>query len=466
MSTRSAGTVAAALAEGAALQGEGTFLVVETAPGEQQRISWAEMDARATRTARLLRSLGLQTGDRLNVHATNCAEFYDLWFGAARLGAVIVPSDPLHTPDELAYLLARSRCHLTFTHASLRETTARARLQAHDCRHLFVIGGDGDDAFHTARDAQSDAPWSPEEDGAGPGPHDTLGVLHVTAEAGRHEEVLITHDAYLGAGRSVAARLRMRPDDRQLVVLPLFRGNAQQYASMSALVSGASIALAPGFSATRWPSQARSLGATLAGLLPAPICMLLAREEGGDDDAHRLRAVVATQKVSEEQIASFEKRFHVSLLQLYGMRETVAPVPAPAQARRRKREQRGPARARRPGAAGRPRPEGPPRGTASRLSRPAQLTCRQYSSAGEPSAPEAPGGDAPMACTRPVTVRRAGPPRPTGTGRPPGGRRTAAERARERSVVWSRRRVSGADALSSLCVAGCRRPLIEHAEAE
>lgn len=147
----------------------------------------------------------------------------------------------------------------------------------------------------------------------------------------------------------------MRPDDRQLIVLPLFRGNSQQYASMSALVSGGSIALTPGFTAARWAGQAATLQATLAGLLPAPLCMLLAREESVWDTSHGLRAVIATQKMSEERTTSFEKRFQVSLLQLYGMQETVAPVLASAQARRRKRERGAPTR-RRPG--GRTAPDG------------------------------------------------------------------------------------------------------------
>ncbi|GAA3185870.1 MULTISPECIES: AMP-binding protein [Streptomyces] len=414
MSTRSADTVAAALAQGAARHGAETFLVAETPAGGRLSVSWAEMDARATRTARLLRSLGLRIGDRFNVHTANCPEFYDLWFGAARMGAVLVPSDPLHTPDELGYLLARSRCRVTFVQAPLRDTAVRACVQATDCTHLLVVDGDGNDAFGAARDAQSDAPWDPERDGPGPGPHDLLGVLHAASGPGPAEEVPLSHAAYLGAGRNIAGRLRMGPEDRQLIVLPLFRGNSQQYASMSALVSGGSIALAPGFTAARWAGQATALQATLAGLLPAPLCMLLAREESVWDTAHGLRAVIATQKVSEERTVSFEKRFQVSLLQLYGMQETVAPVLASAQARRRKRERGAPTRRARGGRTG---PEGVRR-SGARLARVHVV-----------GGPAAVGGVPGRSCE----IRSAG---------------------------------FRADLLSSLRAAGCRRPVNERAEAE
>ncbi|MGW1838398.1 AMP-binding protein [Streptomyces sp. NPDC002067] len=441
MSTRTADTVAAALAQGAARHGAEPFLVAETPEGGQQALSWAEMDARATRTARLLRSLGLRTGDRFNAHTGNCPEFYDLWFGAARLGAVLVPSDPLHTPDELGYLLARSRCHVTVAQAALQETAARACLQAPDCRHLLVIGGHGADAFHTARDAQSDAPWDPERDGTGPGPHDLLGVLHAASGPGPAEEVPLSHAAYLGAGRNIAGRLRMRPEDRQLIVLPLFRGNSQQYASMSALVSGGSIALTPGFTAERWAGQAAALRATLAGLLPAPLCMLLAREESVWDTAHGLRAVIATQKVSEERITLFEKRFQVSLLQLYGMQETVAPVLASAQARRRKRERGAPTGRAPGGGAG---PDGRPGNWLGPLAPPPP---RAAPVRGRP-----PGRGEPRS------------PGPKAYGRPPLAR-PEADRVPGRSCEI-RSAEFRADLLSSLRAAGFRRPVNECAEAE
>src|SRR2546422_6466678 len=47
----------------------------------------------------------------------------------------------------------------------------------------------------------------------------------------------------LFAGEVVAQALRMRRDDRWLVALPLFHGNALYYSTMSALVTGASLVL-------------------------------------------------------------------------------------------------------------------------------------------------------------------------------------------------------------------------------
>lgn len=138
--------------------------------------------------------------------------------------------------------------------------------------------------------------------------------------------MLVTHAAYLHVGDVVAGHLRLRPDDRHLVVLPLFHGNAQYYSSCSALVTGASIALAPTFTASRWSQQAATMGATVASLFAAPIRMILAQQPTADGRAHRLRVAMFAQNVTDEQLEQFETRFGVPLIQLYGMTETVVPV--------------------------------------------------------------------------------------------------------------------------------------------
>jgi len=93
--------------------------------------------------------------------------------------------------------------------------------------------------------------------------------------------VLITHAACLRAGDVVAGYLRLRPDGRQLVVLPLFHGNGRFYSTMSALVTGASIGLAPRFSASRWSERAAVMEATVASLFAAPVRMYFEGRWGG-----------------------------------------------------------------------------------------------------------------------------------------------------------------------------------------
>ncbi|WP_281173966.1 AMP-binding protein [Mycobacterium genavense] len=123
----------------------------------------------------------------------------------------------------------------------------------------------------------------------------------------------------------MAGQLRMRADDRWLVVLPLFHANAQYYCVMSALVTVVSVAVTARFSASRWGAQVRSLGATLASLFAAPIRMVLAAPEFREDADNSLRATVFAQNITQAQLTQFQNRFDCPLLQLYGMTEAIAP---------------------------------------------------------------------------------------------------------------------------------------------
>ena len=59
--------------------------------------------------------------------------------------------------------------------------------------------------------------------------------------------VVVTQANYAFAGEIMAAAADLGPDDRQLVVLPLFHANAQYYSFASAIAVGASVALMSGF---------------------------------------------------------------------------------------------------------------------------------------------------------------------------------------------------------------------------
>jgi carnitine-CoA ligase len=306
--------VASVLRASAARHPDRPFLVYERAPGQAEQTSWAELGARADRTAGALHRLGVRPGDRVSVHLGNVPEFYDLWFGAALLGAAIVPSHPLSTAGELGYLIGHAGCRLAVTQPDLLPVMRQAAAQA----GARVISIDQDWVRPGDR-----APETPQA--GGPRPQDVLGVLYTSGTTSRPKGVLVTHAAYLHAGDVVAGHLRLRPEDRNLVVLPLFHGNAQYCSTMSSFVTGASVALTPKFSASRWSGQAAALGATVASLFAAPIRMILAQAPSPHDAAHRLRVTMFAQNVTEAQLAEFERRFRVPLIQLYGMTETVAP---------------------------------------------------------------------------------------------------------------------------------------------
>jgi crotonobetaine/carnitine-CoA ligase len=319
-------TVASVWAFHVAQTPDAPFLVFEQAPDDIRTLTYRQMDARAERAAQVLRANGVDIGDRFLIHLANCIEFYDLWLAAAKAGAVMVPTNPLSTADELAYLFEHSGVRFAVTSPDLADVIRTAQKQlpdAGDATRVLITGG-GAPPGECYEAALAGAPDAPVE-----GPQDPLavvGVLYTSGTTSRPKGVLVTNANYLYAGRYTAEYLRLRPEDRQLVVLPLFHGNAQYYSTMSALVTGASVALAPRFTASRWSEQATKLCATAASLFAAPLRMILCARPSEYDRAHQVRVALFAQNVTDEQSAEFERRFGLRLTQLWGMTETIVPT--------------------------------------------------------------------------------------------------------------------------------------------
>lgn len=313
-------TPAALLARWAADPGR-VLAVVEDDRGSAATVTYAGELDRARAAAGALAGLGVQAGDRIHLHTPNCREFLDAWFATSMLGAVLVPTGPQSTADELSYVLAQVSPAVSLSAPQLAGNVEQAALLAGRQPRILSLSGDGPCALPAlAAQATPAAVPAGEQDATA-----TAAILYTSGTTSRPKGVLVTSANYHAVGTAVARHLAITQDDRWLIALPLFHANAQYYCTMSALVTGASIVLAPRFSASRWARQAADHGATLGSLFAAPVRMLLAQEPSEAEQRCRLRAVLFAQNLTDEQAGSFERRYGTRLLQLYGMTETVLP---------------------------------------------------------------------------------------------------------------------------------------------
>jgi carnitine-CoA ligase len=300
------------------------FIVTETAAGVSRPVTFAGLDARAARLARFLGSRGIGHGSRVHVHLPNCIEFAEFLFAAAQLGAVLVPTSPDSTPDDLAYVLSHSGATVSVTEPALLPGVLEARDLAPELGEVLLVRSGqalpGSLLLESALAAEAGEPLT-----AQASPDDTAVILYTSGTTGWPKGVEISHASLLFAGEVVAQSLRIRPDDRWLVALPLFHGNALFYSTMSALVTGGSLALMEACEPERFAGQVARHHATLASLFATHVRMVLSQPPGGAEADGALRATVYAQNLAERQVTEFESRFRCPLIQLYGMTETVAP---------------------------------------------------------------------------------------------------------------------------------------------
>ncbi|MFQ6021898.1 MAG: class I adenylate-forming enzyme family protein [Acidiferrobacterales bacterium] len=302
---------------------ERPFVIFDDLAGTVTRLSYAEFDQQVNRAANMLVALGVGHGDKLNLHLPNCLEFLLLWFGAAKIGAVIMPTNILSPAAELEYLVNHSESRLIFTDPDRLDVVETMRRSCPGVEAVIVCGESA------KRDYRSFDVLLAEQNALAPeaqiDPLDEAGILYTSGTTARPKGVMVTHANYIYAGETVAKAIRLGPEDRHFVVLPLFHGNAQYYSTMSTLVTGASMALTARFSASRYFERCIAHQCTVASLFAAPIRMLLAQEQNDEHRNNRLRIVIFAQNVTEAQLTEWHERFGAPLLQLWGMTETMGP---------------------------------------------------------------------------------------------------------------------------------------------
>jgi crotonobetaine/carnitine-CoA ligase len=319
------------VADRAAQFADKKFLLFERQPAKtgsvdsfRQSLTYRELDERINRACHFLATQGLRQGDVFNLHLPNCPAFVVLWFAAARLGAVMMPTNVLASADEMTYLLGHSNSKIAFTTAAQLPTLEQCRKQLKELRKIVLCDpytAEPDaDSFEARLPQQADAHWRcPARDS------DMAAIMYTSGTTSKPKGVMVTHANYLAAGRTVADAIELGEKDRQYVVLPLFHGNAQYYSTMSALLRGASIALMDRFSASRYFDKCIEYRATVASLFAAPMRMLLAQPRNPLHRDNRLRVVLFAQSLTATQLDDWRERFDAPLCQLWGMTETMGP---------------------------------------------------------------------------------------------------------------------------------------------
>src|SRR5713101_311311 len=88
----------------------------------EREITYRELDETANRFANGLRALGLDKGKKIGVLMQNCPDYLYLLFGAAKIGAVIVPINTAYKGGLLTYIINNSDAEVLVVDEQYLET--------------------------------------------------------------------------------------------------------------------------------------------------------------------------------------------------------------------------------------------------------------------------------------------------------------------------------------------------------
>jgi fatty-acyl-CoA synthase len=197
-------------------------------------LSYAGLDRRAARAASLMNARGIAAGDRVAILCRNRIEFFEILFGCAKLGAILVPLNWRMPPAELDQLIADAEPSLLFV--GREDEDAADRL----ARKLPGIALDRD---YERLIAEAPADSRPARRQRG----DIWYLLYTSGTTGHPKGVIYTFGMALANYVNIGSAIGLSAADTTANFLPLFHTAGINLHSLPTLIAGGRVIVVPGF---------------------------------------------------------------------------------------------------------------------------------------------------------------------------------------------------------------------------
>ncbi len=275
-------------------------------------LTFAQLDRRSDALAAAFAARAVQPGDRVGLLCPNGTDFVVAYLGILKAGATVVPLNLLLNPRELAFILVDCGACALLHHPAF-DTAAAQAAEGLDLRVRLRIGTAAADAL-TLTDLI-------EEGGEAPiltlDPQEAVAaILYTSGTTGRPKGAMLTHSNLVANVESVAEALRFTPEDRVLVVLPMFHAFAATVGMLTPLLQGAALVPVPRFEPKLVSQAIADHGVTLFLGVPSMYGVLLRLDQSTVDQWASIRLCVSGGAAMPVAVMeAFEGRFGVPIVE-------------------------------------------------------------------------------------------------------------------------------------------------------
>ena len=276
--------------------------------------SYGEVADRVQRLADRYRAAGYGHGHRVALLAENRPEFMLHFLALNAIGAWVVPLNPEFRQDDLAYVLGHAEVDIAVVIA----------------KHVALVAGAVPGLGRPVpvvdpADFEAALPRAPRPArGTPPGRASESVLMYTSGTTGMPKGCIIDNEyfffaaeRYLGAGGTMAIE---HGAERLYNPLPLFYANGLAIANPAMILSRNAMIFPDRFHPSAWWPDLVATGATMVHYLGIIPPVLMARPAEADEQRHRVRFGVGA-GVDPALRVAFEKRFGVTLVEIYGMSE-------------------------------------------------------------------------------------------------------------------------------------------------
>ncbi|CRK82958.1 long-chain-fatty-acid--CoA ligase [Neobacillus massiliamazoniensis] len=291
---------------------------------EDKSVTYHELNKQVEGLAAGLFAQGIKKGDGVALILGNSPEFVIAYYGILRLGAYVVPINPMFTKGEINYILHNSQAKAVISQVSVEHKLKDIRDQLENLK--LVIYTDAEDHESTwkqlieTNNNNYENPFINEENLAV--------ILYTSGTTGKPKGAMLTHKNLASNADAISKLIELNDKDRVVAVLPMFHVFCMTICLNAPIACGATVLIMPKFSPLQLVSTIRERKVTVFAGVPTMYNFLYQFPDSTAEDFLSIRVCISGgASIPVELLQKFENKFNVFILEGYGLSET-APLVA------------------------------------------------------------------------------------------------------------------------------------------
>ncbi|WP_181348088.1 class I adenylate-forming enzyme family protein [Thalassobacillus sp. CUG 92003] len=286
---------------------------------QYERLTYSELLSQSISLAEGLQKLGVGKGDRVAVCLPNWNETAVVFFATARLGAVLVPFNPMYRANEIEYILKNAEPKVLFMTQKFIENVDKSSVLPL-VRHVISVRF-YEEGFVPYKELHNNEVTSTTEPVASP--DDLFCILYTSGTTGLPKGVMITHRSVAKCAAAVVDEMRCNPEDVFIVPAPLFHIFGIACNLIAAVGAGARMVLVERFNPNRMLELIEQEKVTVHQGVPTMFLKEIDVENFEEYDLSSLRTgMVGAAPISPEQMKKIRDKMKFHLCQSFGTTET------------------------------------------------------------------------------------------------------------------------------------------------
>jgi malonyl-CoA/methylmalonyl-CoA synthetase len=292
-------------------------------------VTYGELERNVLQTMAMLQAKGIAVGDRVALQLPKCLPFVYLYLAIMRLGAICLPLNTGYPPRELAYFLADAEAKVLFGDQRSHETVEPLLGSLPALRECVFLDCSNANPFR-------EDPLFPEGADFPEDPNATCLMIYTSGTTGHPKGAELSHGNLTAGLDALHVAWDWQADDILLHVLPIFHVHGLLVALQGALHAGATIILHAKFDPLRTLQTLQDRRCTVFMAVPTIHRRLVDVPSAAQFDLSHMRLLTSgSDRLSDDLFVEFHQIFSHTLLERYGMSETMMLLSNPLHGERR-----------------------------------------------------------------------------------------------------------------------------------